>query len=515
MNIKNYIGRYFDGNIENQSTELTTWLKWYQGFDKAFHEYSVYNGVKKVKLKKKTLNIAKKSCEDWANLLFNEKCEITIKDQEKLDEILNRNAFKVYANNLIEQSFALSMGAIVESLENVTFNEETGEIIKTNDSKIKLDYVDATKIYPISFKNRKLIECAFVNENTREVAISIHKLNDRGEYDVINLFIATDKRGIATGEEREFVFHTKSKKPLFQIIKPNICNNRDINSPLGISVYANAIDTLKAIDNAYDSFDNEIQSGRKRIMVDDRYASFNVNGEMIEAFDPNDALFYRLPPVDGQEGKPFVEDVSGVLRTNEIGAALQEQLNTYAASVGFGKNYYTFGGGGGRPIQTATAVIAQNSDLFRNLKKHELLLEKVVIDMVEAIAYLSNTFTTNKIDASNVKVMFDDSIIEDTESKKNSDRTDVTNGIMSKQEYRAKWYAETEEIAKEKLDSFGLNELDTRINALLPALQSGAITPEIFVEEVYKDKENKQEIANYVTEQLTKTNEPINFNEIV
>lgn len=514
MNIKNYISRYFDGTIESQNSELGTWLRWYKGFDKSFHEYTIYNGVKKVKLKKKTLNIAKKSCEDWANLLFNEKCEITIKDQDKLDEILNYNSFKVYANNLIEQSFALSMGAIVESLENVTYNEETGEIVKTNDSRVKLDYVDATKIYPITFKNRKLVECAFVNENTREVAISIHKLNEKNEYDVINLFISTDSRGVATGEEREFTFHTESKKPLFQIIKPNICNNRDIGSPLGISVYANAIDTLKAIDNAYDSFDNEIQSGRKRIMVDDRYAAFNLNGEMIEAFDPNDALFYRLPPVDGQEGKPFVEDVSGVLRTNEIGGALQEQLNTYAASVGFGKNYYTFGGGSGRPIQTATAVIAQNSDLFRNLRKHELLLEKVVKDMVEAIAHLSNTFTTNKIDISDLKVMFDDSIIEDTESKKASDRTDVTNGIMSKQEYRAKWYAETEDIAKEKLDDFGLNDLDTRINALLPALQSGAITPRLFATSVYKDAEDIEEIISYIEEQLTKTNEPINFNEI-
>jgi A118 family predicted phage portal protein len=514
MNIKNYIGRYFAGATEIQNPELSTWLKWYKGFDKTFHEYSVYNGTKKVKLKKKTLNMAKKSCEDWANLLLNEKCEITIKDQDKLNDILEYNSFKVEANNLVEQSFALSMGAIVESLENVTYNEETGEIVKTSDSRVKIDYVDATKIYPITFKNKKLIECAFVSENTNEVAISIHKLNENKEYDIINLFIETDAKGGATGNEREFIFHSESKTPLFQIIKPNICNNRDIGSPLGISVYANSIDTLKAIDNAYDSFDNEIQSGRKRIMVDDRYAAFNKDGEMIDAFDPNDALFYRLPAREGDETKPFVEDVSGSLRTNEIGTALQEQLNTYAASVGFGKNYYTFGGGGGRPIQTATGIIAQNSDLFRNLRKHELLLEKVIKDMVEAIAYLSNAFTINKIDASDVKVMFDDSIIEDTESKKNSDRTDVTNGIMSKQEYRAKWYAETEDIAKEKLDSFGLNDLDTRINALLPALQSGAITPTLFVEAVYKDKDNKEEIAQYIEEQLTKTNEPINFNEI-
>lgn len=514
MEIKNYIGRYFEGVTETQSPELKTWLKWYKGFDRGFHEYSIYNGAKKVKMQKKTLNIAKKSCEDWANLLLNEKCEITIKDKEKLDEILEYNSFKVEANNLIEQSFALSMGAFVESLENVKMNEDTGEIVKTNDSKVKIDYVDATKIYPITFRNRRLVECAFVSENTNEVAISIHKLNENKEYDVINLFIETNSKGNATGKERELIFHTKSKKPLFQIIKPNICNNRDIDSPLGISVYANSIDNLKAIDNAYDSFDNEIQGGRKRIMVDDAYLNI-VNGEIVEAFDKNDTVFYRIPRKEGDESKPFVEDISGQLRTAEISNALQEQLNVYAANVGFGKNYYTFGaGGGGRPIQTATGIIAQNSDLFRNLRKHELLIEKALKDMVGAIAYLSNEFTTNKIDTTDLKVMFDDSIIEDTESKKTSDRTDVTNGIMSKQEYRSKWYGETDDEAKKKLDSFGLNDLDSRINALLPALQSGAITPELFAKAVYKDAGNIEEITTYITEQLTKANEPINFNEI-
>ena len=327
------------------------------------------------------------------------------------------------------------------------------------------------------------------------------------------MFIETNSKGSATGKESVFVFHTESSKPLFQIIKPNICNNRDIDSPLGISVYANAIDSLKAIDNAYDSFDNEIQGGRKRIMVDDAYLNI-VNGEIVDAFDKNDTVFYRIPRQEGQEGKPFVEDISGQLRTMEIASALQEQLNVYAANVGFGKNYYTFGGGGGRPIQTATGIIAQNSDLYRNLRKHELLIEKALKDMVEAIAYLSNKFTTIKIDTSELKIMFDDSIIEDTESKKNSDRTDVTNGIMSKQEYRAKWYAETEEQAKEKLDDFGLNDLDTRINALLPALQSGAITPRLFATSVYKDADNIEEIIAYIEEQLAKTNEPISFNEI-
>ena len=512
MNIENYIKKYFENRpIESQSSKLGTWARWYAGYDKDFHDYSVYNGEKKVKLTKKSLNIAKKSCEDWANLLLNEKFEIVVKDKDKLYDVLNNNNFWVYANNLVEQSFALSMGAFVESLEDVIYNEETGELVKSKDSKVKIDYVDATKIYPITFKNRRLIECAFVSENTNQIDISIHKLNEDNEYDIINLFIEVDSNGNALNET-EMVFHSRSTKPLFQIIKPNICNNKDLGSPLGISVFANAIDTLKAIDNAYDSFDTEIQYGRRRIMVDDRLMNVSLDGVMSPAFDSNDVVFYRLPP--NPDGKNLIEDISGQLRTNDISLALQEQLNTYASLVGFGKNYYTFGAsGGGRPIQTATGIIAQNSDLFRNLKKHELLLEKAIMDMVEAVAFLSNTYTTEKIDTTDLKVVFDDSIIEDTEAQKTSDRTDVANGIMSKVEYRGKWYGEQEEIATEKLDAFGLNDLDTRINALLPALESGVITPEEFAKKVYKDKDDAEitQIATYIQENLSKASQPINL----
>ena len=44
---------------------------------------------------------------------------------------------------------------------------------------------------------------------------------------------------------------------------------------------------------------------------------------------------------------------------------------------------------------TATQVISENTQLFRTIKKHEILLEKNLIDMVASIAYLNNNFTNN------------------------------------------------------------------------------------------------------------------------
>ena len=505
-----YIKPYFEGQkIEGQSEYLPMWERWYRGYDQDFHKYYVYNGSNQIWKERKQLKMGKKASEDWANLLMNEKCSITIKDNDKLDEILTRCSFWMSANSLVEKTFALSIGAFVESVENLSITDK-GQVIKSKDARVKIDYMNALKIYPITFKDGKIVECAFASNNSNSLNISIHKLVN-GKYEVINLEIEHDVNGVKK-EIKEQVFKTYSDKPLFQIIKPNIANNFDIDSPLGISIFANAIDNLKAIDNAYDSLDNEIEIGRRRIMVDDRLLKVDAEGNAIEPFDPKDAAFYRLPA--RPDGSPILEEFAGQLRINDISLGLQEQLNTFAASVGFGKNYYTFGAsGGGRPIQTATGIIAQNSDLFRNLKKHELLLEQALHDMVDRIAFLVNEYTLDTMDASDIVIMFDDSIIEDKDSQKTSDRTDVANGVMSKVEYRMKWYGEDEDTATKNLEKFSLNDLDARLNALIPALENGAISVDAFVEEVYKDKDEayKSAMVDYITEAQSKSNEPIDL----
>ena len=518
IDVTEYIREYFPHQeIESQSPYLDLWEGWYKGFVEDFHNYNIYNGKQTIQMKKKCLNIAKKACEDWANLLMNDKVSITIKDQEILDQVLADNNFWVKGNNLVEKYMALSMGAFVESLDNVTI-DKNGNVVKTDKAKVRYDYISAKKIYPITSYRGKFIECAFVSEGTNATNISIHKLNDKKEYEVINLTLSVLKDGKI--KKDVYTFNTKSKKPLYQIIMPNVANNIDIDSPLGISVFANAINTLKAIDNAYDSFDTEIQYGRRRIFVDEKFIEIDKEGNVNQVFDPNDATFYVTPARDGVQGEnpQLIQEMASQLRTNDISLALQEQLNVFSASVGFGKNYYTFGAsGGGRPIQTATGIIAQNSDMFRAIKKHEILLEKAIVDMVEMTAYLINEFTTNKMEIGDgVVVSFDDSIIEDTESQKASDRTDVTNGVMSKVEYRMKWYGEDEETATKNLDKFSLNDLDVRINSLLTALQSGAIDPKEFASVVYKGKDEAfiTAMADYITQAMAQSNAPLSAEDL-
>ena len=127
-------------------------------------------------------------------------------------------------------------------------------------------------------------------------------------------------------------------------------------------------------------------------------------------------------------------------------SGMNEALNFLSTRVGLGENRYKYDASG---ITTATQVISENSAMFRNAKKHEIIIDAALRGLVDTIIYAASTFAgaTVKQDAT-VKVQFDDSIIEDKNAERERDRQDVAAGLMAKWEYRVKWYGETEEQAK-------------------------------------------------------------------
>ena len=199
------------------------------------------------------------------------------------------------------------------------------------------------------------------------------------------------------------------------------------------------------------------------------------------------------------EQKNLITNVADPLRTAEHSQAIQDELNFLSKQVGLGVDYYRFEKG---RVMTATQVISEKSDTFRNMKKHEGILEKEIISLIKAIMVAGNNFTSDYkfADIDDVKIQFDDSIIEDKTTEKDNDRKDLDSGVMTKLEFRMKWYGEDEETAKKNmLNSYGDVELVSRINTFLPAFQAGAISAKQFVENVYTeltDAERKEMVED-------------------
>lgn len=491
--------------IASPSSLISLWEKWYRGKVPSFHKYYVYNGQKKIYRERLSMKMAKQVCEDWASLLMNEKVKIVVSEQEKMDKLLLDLDFWNKANESVEKGFALSMCAIVVNVSGLEIDVDplTGEgvLISTKNSFIELSTHTASHLVPITWENGACTECGFVTEDTDKTIIAVHMKDENGEY--VICYHTIYKNAGKTNET--LFFHTGSKKQWFALIYPRLTNNLEVDSPLPISVFGNAIDTLKAVDTKYDSYNVEFAQGKKRTYISAKMQEVDPEtGNVRNTFDPDDTMVYALPEgttVNGEE-KPIIINVTDTLRTAEHSQAIQDELNFLSKQVGLGVDYYRFEKGRG---MTATQVISEKSDTFRNMKKHEGVLEKAIVTIIRAIMYASNEFTETKFtNIEDVEVQFDDSVIEDKATEKENDRKDVENGVMSKVEFRMKWYGENRETALENLkSSFGDVELISRINVLLPALQSGAISITQFVRMVYTNLTTAEQDA--MIEELAKS----------
>lgn len=430
---------------------VDVWRSWYDGCVDDFHRYTVYNGIEYLECQRYATGMAKKVSEDWANLLLNEKVAITLegeKEQEFVSTVLDANNFRVKGNEMQERKAGLGTVAYVPRVEGLSVAEGTGEVLEAG--SIKLDYCTAPMIYPLSWDNGVIRECAFASEskiNGKEYTyIQIHRLK-AGKYVIENHIFEYSREvelGSVPGYENVPVsVQTNSDHPQFVIDRLNIANPDDGN-PMGISAFANAIDQLKGVDIAYDGYVNEFVLGKKRIIVKPE-ATKDIHGKPV--FDARETVYYALPE-DGGNGS-VMEQVDMTLRTQEFNAGMQDMLNMLSSKCGFGENHYKFDRGS---IATATQIVSENSTLFRTIKKHELILEDVLTQLCRTILRMGNQYMNAGLDEDvEISIDFDDSIIEDKESDFNRDCRLLQMGILNDYEFRMKWMNEDEETAKAAL----------------------------------------------------------------
>lgn len=440
---------------------IEQWKSWYAGNVKSFHNYFIYNGKRKVNQKRFTMNMAKEISEDWSDILWSEKCKISMADeksQEQFDDLIEALDLYTLINQSIEKSGALGTESAVVSVYDIIENED-GMTLDVTNAKTRVDLVDVDWIFPLTWNNKEITECAFGSveyiKGKKHIVLAVHQLNDAGNYVIKNHLFSENNGNLTEIVEVDNTlqeFDTKSNVKWFAIFKPLLTNNLFNNSPFGIPHYANAIDNLKAVDISFDALKNEIQDGRKRVFA--RADMFNYDdGSQKMVFDPNDTTIYQLP--SGATKDDLIQSDSDTLRTAQQIETLNTNLNILGSKVGFGENHYHFDG---TNLSTATAVVSSNSKLFRRKKKLEIGYESAIYDLVKAVAYASSQFGTYNINTEDMVIQFDDSIIEDKDAEANRAMREVQQKLISKVEYRMQVKGETKEIAEQAIREIQENE---------------------------------------------------------
>lgn len=436
------------------------------------------------------MNTAKAVCSEMANLVWAEGSSITVNQtnwsgegQDPLDafirHVMEKNSLNTKMRQLIEESMALGGGTVKVYVDGM--RDKDGNIIDGT-AKVKLAYGMADKFIPISWDNTRVTEGVFIEKRANKgwywTRLEFHKWNGE-EYVVSNEYYKTDR--IPTGNTSQDIIGIRSplaelwagladavpfenlQLGLFVYFRTCMANNLDDNSPLGISLYANAMDTIKALDVAFDSLAMEMVLGRKRIIVPASAVRSvrDTKGFEHRYFDAEDTVYEALYTDSAEQLK--IQDNTVELRIDEHIRAINALLDILSFQIGLSEGALSFDKGKG--IKTATEVISENSKTYRTVKLMQKPIQKSIEDLIDEIIDVAcaydvvfqfegkeyNVFDLVK-NGYHTVVSFDDSIIQDRDAEKAQGIRDVQNGVLSKKSYMVKYMGLTEEEADRELE---------------------------------------------------------------
>src|SRR5690554_1943401 len=426
---------------------IDIWKCLYKGYYEPWHNI-VYKTIEGTKTRKMdSLMMAKTVSAEMASLVFNEKCEISISDEalkNEIDNVFKQNKFNKKFQDYLEYNFALG-----------------GMVIKpyVEDEKIKLSFVTADCFIPLSWQNETIYEAVFPSEykkgDKKYTHLEWHVWED-GEYVIRNELYESNGQDLGIKVALSTLFPDLEEevrisglsKPIFMYFKPNTANNIDTQSPLGISIYANALDTMKAIDTAFDSLHREFRLGKKRIIVPShmvKVVNDPLTGEPLRYFDPSDEVYEALNTDNIDDAD--IKDIKTELRVEEHVSAINALLNLFAMQTGFSAGTFSFDG---QSVKTATEVVSENSKTFKSKKSHEIIIESGLQELIESIVAIAELYSLfSAPEEYEISVSFDDSIVEDENAEINKQIQLVTNKLQSKKRAIMKIHGLTEKEAEE------------------------------------------------------------------
>ena len=480
---------------------IFAWQAIYKGFYKAWHlvPMKTLNDPKGKKRTMATMNAGKMACSQMARYVWNERCSISAsianrdtesKEPDPLDEflqeVLKENNFGTAFGDLVEKAMALGGGAVKEWVE--VPKDENGN--DTGEGKIRLGYSMASQFVPTAWDNSRVKCGIFISREAKDgyyyTVVEWHHWDGK-TYRVTNDLY---RMPIKETEEPQNIlgwwYPLNEIYPLlspdtviedaetayFQYFKPFGANYADDNSPMGMSIFAPAMNTLHSIDIMFDSLQREFVLGKKRIIAPARAMRMAPNpngGTPQKYFDADDEVWEALATDSPDDLKIYDNSVD--LRVNEHITGINGELAILCGQIGFDPGTLAFDQQKG--MKTATEVISENSKTYGTVKAHENNLIDALKDMVHAIFDLAVRYglTWNGTPVErlisggySVSVKFDDSIIEDKNAEINQGVMLVGANLMSKKRFMVDTLGLTPEEADAELQQikaeFSANSVD-------------------------------------------------------
>ena len=221
-------------------------------------------------------------------------------------------------------------------------------------------------------------------------------------------------------------------------------------SPYGVSVFNDAIDTMRMLDTAWTALYDETDLLRAVLMIPDTMIDVETDEggkKRPVPFGNREQRLYRLTSASiGEEGKPYA--FAPQMRTSSIHEVYADACAALGDECGFGSQYFQPDKTGG--LKTATEVSADNSALMRNIRNHENALGKELGKLLTALVECARLHigATVAEGFEPVTIAWDDSIITDTQAEKTQMLAEIAAGVVPKWMYLVRFYGKSEEEAQ-------------------------------------------------------------------
>lgn len=421
---------------------------------------------------RKTLGMGKRVPEDMAGLCWTEKASVTAGEEDSPTAEFMAGQFGSsfaprFATLLESQNFARGTCGLEVRIDGMTPGASTHP-----GATVTVGTVPAECILILGWDDDEVTEVAFVNKTATHVDVRIHGGDENMRTIEFRRFMlnsgqlggrVSDESLIESGIAP--LIGIQGAPPLFAIIKPQIANNIDSESPYGLSVFANAESQIDGVDSVWDSFLNDIRLGRKMVGIPEtmlrREAPTDAypEGRLLPPQNDRKDLFVALMDATG-ETKHGMWDYSPSLRTEENERALNLALSMLSSAVGFGEERYRYRDGS---VATATQIISENSEAFRTRAKHLLPITFALETIARAVLWCQRNIvgdTTIDPDAE-VTVRTDDSIIEDDGAIQERGARKVAAGVMSLFRYLVECEGLSDEDAQAEVARIGSETVTT------------------------------------------------------
>ena len=249
------------------------------------------------------LPIGRTAAKKIASLVYNEQATITVDEtvsdaNEYVQSVLLNDRFNKNFERYFESCLALGGLAMRPYVDG---------------DKIKIAFVQAPVFLPMRSNTQDVSSAAIVTKtiksegqkNVYYTLIEFHEWKNEEEYTITNELYRSEVKDrvgdrVPLSELYEELDETTTIKglsrPLFTYLKTAGMNNKDINSPLGLSIFDNAKSTIDFINTTYDEFKWEVKMGQRRVAVPEQTVrtEFNSRNEKVTVtrkFDPNQNVY--------------------------------------------------------------------------------------------------------------------------------------------------------------------------------------------------------------------------------